>query len=63
MRPEAPAAVWQKAETKSDGVVRPHNGGVGFNPYRPQRRRRSDYLLVGSALLITVALVAWAFLG
>jgi hypothetical protein len=36
---------------------------VGLNPYRKQRRRKSDYVLVGVALVATVALVVWAFLG
>jgi hypothetical protein len=36
---------------------------VGFNPFRVQRRRRSDYVLVAAALLATVALVMWAMLA
>jgi len=35
---------------------------MGFNPYRPQRHRRSDYVFVGAALVVTVALLAWALL-
>jgi hypothetical protein len=34
---------------------------VGFNPYRPQRRRASDYLLVGAAFAVVIALLAWGF--
>jgi hypothetical protein len=34
---------------------------VGFNPYRPQRRRQSDYVFVAAALVVTLALLAWAF--
>lgn len=33
---------------------------MGFNPYRPQRRRPSDYAFVIAALVVTVALLAWA---
>jgi hypothetical protein len=36
---------------------------VGFNPYRPVRRRRSDYLFVAAGLLIAIGLVLWALLG
>jgi len=36
---------------------------VGFNPFREQTRRTSDYVLVGAALLVVVALIAWALLG
>jgi hypothetical protein len=36
---------------------------VGLNPYRPQRRRASDYLLVAAAMVVTIALVVWAFVG
>ena len=47
----------------ADGVHRVHdNHGVGFNPFRPQRRRRSDYVLVAAALAVTLALVLWALL-
>jgi hypothetical protein len=35
---------------------------VGFNPYRPQRRRASDYVFVAAALVVTAALLAWAVL-
>lgn len=45
--------------------VRPigHAGGMGFNPYRPQKRRASDYLLVAAAVVVCIALVAWALFG
>ena len=33
-----------------------------LNPFRVQRRRSSDYLLVGATLLVIIALVAWALL-
>ena len=38
-------------------------GRMGFNPYHPKKRTPSDYLLVVAAVLVCVALVAWAFLG
>lgn len=37
--------------------------GVGFNPFRSHKRRASDYVFVVAALVVTAALVAWAFLG
>jgi hypothetical protein len=33
---------------------------VGFNPFREQKRRTSDYVLVGMAFVVVLALVAWA---
>ena len=39
------------------------NGVVGFNPFRAQRRRSSDYVLVAAALAVTFALVLWAAFG
>ena len=36
---------------------------VGFNPFRPARRRPTDYLMVAAAMLIVVLLLAWAFTG
>lgn len=38
-------------------------GGMGFNPFRKHRRRAADIFLVAGALILTAALVAWAFLG
>ncbi len=35
-------------------------GGMGFNPYRPQRRRRSDFVFVVAAFVVTFVLLAWA---
>jgi hypothetical protein len=32
---------------------------VGLNPFRQQRRRPSDYVLVAGAVLLTLLLVAW----
>lgn len=36
---------------------------MGFDPHRPHRRSPADYLMVGAALVICLALLAWAFLG
>lgn len=36
---------------------------MGFNPFRKHRRRAADIFLVAGALILTAALVAWAFLG
>jgi hypothetical protein len=35
---------------------------VGFNPFRPQRRQRADYVIVAAAALVILALVLWAAL-
>jgi len=35
---------------------------MGLNPFRVQRRRPSDYVLVAAALAVTIALVMWALL-
>jgi hypothetical protein len=35
---------------------------MGLNPFRVQRRRPSDYLLVAGTLLVIIALVLWALL-
>lgn len=32
---------------------------MGFNPFRQQRRRPSDYVMVVAALALTAALLAW----
>ena len=36
---------------------------MGFNPYRPVRRRPADYVLVAAAVVVAVVLVLWALLG
>jgi hypothetical protein len=36
---------------------------VGFDPNRPQVRRPSDYLFVGAAVVVCLALLAWALLA
>jgi hypothetical protein len=33
---------------------------VGFNPFRAQTRKSSDYVFVGAALVVVLALLAWA---
>ena len=38
-------------------------GHVGLNPFRQHRRSPADILMVVGALLMCVALVAWAFLA
>ena len=37
--------------------------GVGLNPFRQTHRSPADYLMVVVAVLVCVALVAWAILG
>ena len=32
---------------------------MGFNPFRQQKRRPSDYVMVAAAMVLTLALVAW----
>ncbi len=34
-----------------------------MNPFRPQRRSPADYVMVAAALLVVLALVAWALFG
>jgi len=36
---------------------------VGFNPHRKYVPKRSDIVLVVSAVTLALALVLWAFLG
>jgi hypothetical protein len=36
---------------------------VGFNPFRQQKRSYADYVLVAAAVVICIALVAWALFG
>ena len=33
---------------------------MGFNPYRPHRTSRTDYVFVGVGLLLTILLLLWA---
>ncbi len=34
-----------------------------MDPTRPHRRRPTDYLYVGAALLVTALLLVWALVG
>jgi hypothetical protein len=34
--------------------------GVGFNPFRAQKRRSSDYVFLAAALGVTLLLLLWA---
>jgi hypothetical protein len=36
---------------------------VGLNPYRKQVRRTSDYVFVAAAIVVALALIAWALLA
>lgn len=45
------------------GAALGHTGSMGLDPTRRHVRRRSDYVFVAAALIVAVALVAWAFLG
>jgi len=36
---------------------------VGLNPFRQHRRSPADIVMVAGALIVCIALVAWAFLG
>lgn len=37
--------------------------GMGLNPFRSRVDRRTDVVVVGAALVVIAALVAWALLG
>jgi hypothetical protein len=39
-----------------------NDGLVGFNPFRPQKRRASDYALVVAAFVVIALLLAWALI-
>lgn len=36
---------------------------MGFNPHVKTRKGPADYLMVAAALLVCLALLAWALLG
>lgn len=36
---------------------------VGYNPYRKYKAKPSDYVMVATAILVALALVAWGVLG
>ncbi len=33
---------------------------MGYNPYRKYVRRRSDFVFLGAAIVVTAVLVVWA---
>jgi hypothetical protein len=35
---------------------------MGFNPFRPQARRQSDYVMVAAAFVVIVAILLWALI-
>jgi hypothetical protein len=35
---------------------------VGFNPFRNQQRRRSDYVYVAAAFVVVTLLLLWALI-
>jgi hypothetical protein len=35
---------------------------VGFNPFRPQTRRRSDYVILVAAFAVIAATLLWALI-
>ena len=39
------------------------HGPMGFDPYRQQKRRTSDYVMVAAAVVVVLVLLAWALLG
>jgi hypothetical protein len=36
---------------------------VGMNPFRPHKKRASDYVMVAAAFVVCALLVAWAIHG
>lgn len=45
------------------GIGQDDTDRMGMDPTRPHRRRPSDYLFVGAAVLVALLLVLWALLG
>lgn len=43
-------------------MVRGDTGGVGFNPFRNQQRRRSDYIFVAAAFIVVALALLWALI-
>jgi hypothetical protein len=37
--------------------------GMGFNPFRQQRRSAADYVMVAAAFVVVALLLLWALLG
>ena len=40
-----------------------NNSIMGFDPYRPFKKRKTDFIFVAAGLLMAVLLLLWAFLG
>jgi hypothetical protein len=40
-----------------------HTDGVGFDPTRQRQKSPFDYVFVGAAIFVAIALVAWAILS
>ena len=64
-RPEVPCRMHleQRSSLAVHGGVASNadnTGGMGFDPQRPHRRRPSDVLYVGTAVVVAVILIAWA---
>ncbi len=57
---EEPSASWR--DRLAPGGRAQQNQPVGFNPYRQQRRRRSDYVFVAAAFAVVAVLLLWALL-
>jgi hypothetical protein len=35
---------------------------MGFNPFRPQQRRQSDYVVLAAAFAVIAAVLLWALI-
>ena len=58
-RPQKKNAVTGTMTSELTSVFR----DVGFNPFRQQRRRSSDYVMVAAAFAVIAALLVWALLA
>jgi hypothetical protein len=54
--PAARASDWEHTEGLGQ------NPPVGFNPFRQQRRRSTDYVMVAAAFVVVAVLLIWAML-
>lgn len=58
--PGNPAA----SPTRSSSIARRRDDlAMGMNPHHQHRRSNWDYVYVGAALVVALAVLAWAFLG
>lgn len=66
-RPAVKATVALGSGRTSPPCARPATGtilaAVGLNPFRQHRSSPADVIMVAAALLVAVALVAWAVFG